>query len=84
MTGTAQHPVVQLGNQAVGFGNANEANGRQQAVLRVIPAHQRLQLGDVAGAHVDDRLVVDLQACLFTQGIAQFFLKMQFQAGLGF
>ena len=43
------------------LGDGDEHGGRDQALLRVLPAHQRLEPADAALAQVVDRLVVHAQ-----------------------
>ena len=45
LAGLAQHPVVEVGDQAVGFGDRDKAVGRKYAVGRVLPANQRFHFG---------------------------------------
>ncbi|MCY1421735.1 hypothetical protein D9M71_373990 [compost metagenome] len=79
--GLTQHPVVQFGNQAIGLGYADEAVRREEAMDRVLPADQGFELADLVGLEVQDRLVIEHQAGVFAQGMAQFFLHLQFQHG---
>ena len=76
-TGMAQHPQVQVDDQAVGFGNADKTVGPEQAMLRMLPAYQRFQFGHVPTAQVEDRLVVHTQPALFKQRQAQLFFQLQ-------
>ncbi|MOA52520.1 hypothetical protein D3C78_1758270 [compost metagenome] len=59
LAGMAQHPEVELGYQTVGFGNTNETLRAEQAMLRMLPANQRLELCHLPGVQIENRLVVD-------------------------
>jgi len=48
LTGFAQDPVVQFGDQAVGLGDGNEPVRRQQSVNRMLPADQRFKFADLS------------------------------------
>jgi len=84
LAGLAQHPVVQLGDQAVRFGNGDEPIGREQSVNRMLPANQRFKFGDLADSQVINRLVIQHQPGVFAQGVTQFFFELQLQGGSGF
>ncbi|MNP23058.1 hypothetical protein D3C76_1157540 [compost metagenome] len=58
LAGAAQHPQVQVDDQAVGFGDADETVRPEQTMLWMLPAHQRLELGDLATVQVEDGLVM--------------------------
>ncbi|RMS43781.1 hypothetical protein ALP65_04634 [Pseudomonas aeruginosa] len=75
--GASQHPVVELVDHAVGFGQADESVRTEQALGRMAPAHQCLQLVYLAVGEGEDRLVVQLQLVV-AQGLAQFLLHLQF------
>ena len=46
-------------DQAAVLGDGDELGGVEQAALGVLPAHERLDAGDLAGAQADHRLVVE-------------------------
>ena len=55
------HEIGERRHQAVVIDRTQEMTRLQQAAARVLPADQRLQPGDLAGAQVDHRLVVEQQ-----------------------
>ena len=54
-----EHVVGQLAHHAGLLGQRHELTRCEQPALGVLPAHERLHLGDLAGREVDDRLVID-------------------------
>jgi hypothetical protein len=56
-----QHVRGEPGDQPRLLGEREELHRRQQPVIRVLPAHERLGPGDLAAAKVQLRLVVDDQ-----------------------
>ena len=54
-------PEAERHDRAVGLRLGQELTGQQQAVLRVLPAHERLEARDPAGRAADDREVVEPQ-----------------------
>ena len=68
--GGAQHPFAERQDQAGFLGQRDEVGRRDHAALGMIPAHQRLEAGDLAGLQVEDRLVVDLELAV-GDGLAQ-------------
>ena len=56
--GVPQHPVAQVHDHPGLFSQRDERIGHQQAALRVVPAHQRLNALDPAGRKFHHRLVV--------------------------
>ncbi|MCY1510187.1 hypothetical protein D9M68_445570 [compost metagenome] len=80
--GAAQHPGVEFGDETIGLGDAYEAVRREQAELRVLPAHQGFQLGHLAAVEVEDGLVVENQALVLGQGQVQFLFQLQLEGGL--
>jgi hypothetical protein len=59
--GLAHHPAPEFDDGAGGFGVGQEARGREQPVLRMLPAHQRFHAGDAAVLRAQLRLVVQAQ-----------------------
>ena len=59
--GGAQHPLAERDDQAGLLGERDELAGRDQAALRMVPAHQRLEAADPAVLEANDRLVVQLE-----------------------
>ena len=59
--GPAQHPVAELDDQAGFFGERNEIGRRDQAALRMVPAHQGFERDDLVAGDVADRLIVDFE-----------------------
>ena len=55
--GAAQHEVGQRDDQARLFGDRDEGQRADGAQFRVVPARQRLEAGDAARGHVEQRLV---------------------------
>ena len=84
MAGFAQYPVVEFGDQAIGFGNADKALWPQQAMLRMVPADQGFEFGYLATFKVEYGLVMQEQPVIFTQGMAQLFFDLQLKRGAGF
>ena len=54
----AEHPAGERDDQAGLLGDRDELLGHEQAVARVVPAHERLDADDAAGHEVDLGLVV--------------------------
>ncbi|MNM82844.1 hypothetical protein D3C81_948870 [compost metagenome] len=84
LAGLAQHPVVQLGDQAIGFGDGDKTIRYEETVDRVLPADQGFELAHLTGLEVIDGLVIEHQAGVFTQGVAQLFFQLQLECGAGF
>ena len=59
--GFAEHPRVDLDDEARLLGQRHELDRCQQAEGRVLPPHERLDAHDAAGTQVDLRLVADPQ-----------------------
>ena len=59
--GRFQYPFAHLHHQARRFGQGDELGGRDHAVLRVVPAHQRFGADDAPAAQRVFRLVVQQQ-----------------------
>ena len=57
LAGAAQHPLAETRDLADILGNGDEAVGRDQAVDRVPPAHQRLAAAEAVLVEIEDRLV---------------------------
>ena len=70
VAGGAQHPFADRHDQACVLGQRNELVGRDQTALGMAPAHQGFDGDDVAAAHVDLRLIQQIQLLVF-QGAAQ-------------
>ena len=83
IAGLAQYPVVEPCDQPVGFGDADKALRAQQAVFRVLPANQGLQLGNAAALEVEDGLVMQEQPLVFIQRMTQLLFNLQLQRGPG-
>jgi hypothetical protein len=64
----AQRPLegdlAQLQRQVVVVEGGHEGGGRQDALFRMVPAHQRLEAGDAVGLDVDDGLVEEVEFAL--------------------
>lgn len=60
-TGGPQHPLADRLDQAGLFGDADETPRHQQALLGMLPTHQRLDTAHPAAHQVDDRLVVQAE-----------------------
>ena len=60
----AHHVEVDLVHQVVFLQRGDEAHRHQEAVLRVLPAGERLLVADLAGDGAGDGLIVDLQPAL--------------------
>ena len=60
--GALLDPAPDRLDQAAVLGDRDEVAGFEQAALRVLPADQRLEAGDLAGAQADHRLVVEGRA----------------------
>ena len=58
------HPLTDRLDQPGLFGYGNEGARRQQSALRMVPAQQGFHTDHLAGAHVDERLVVELELLL--------------------
>jgi hypothetical protein len=80
--GVAQHPQVEVDDQAVGFGNADETVGPSRPCWGCC---QRTRASSLATrpAQVEDRLVMHAQAALFEQRQAQLFFQLQGNRGAG-
>ena len=65
----AQHPFAERDDEADLLGDADELGRRQQPLVAVTPAQQRLEAAGPLGADIDDRLVVHLELAA-RQGIA--------------
>ena len=63
------HPAAQLACEVDGFGHPDERVGREQPAGRVLPAHQRLEREDLAGAHVDFGQVVQDQGAVLDRAL---------------
>ena len=61
--------AVELVDLAVLLENADERAGRQQTVLRVLPARERLEPADLARFGRDHRLIVDLDIAVLDRRI---------------
>ena len=59
--GALLDPAADRLDQAAVLGDRDELGRVEQAALGVLPAHQRLEAADLAGAKVDHRLVVERQ-----------------------
>ena len=59
--GALLDPAADRLDQAAVLGDRDELGRVEQAALGVLPADQRLEAADLAGAEVDDRLVVERQ-----------------------
>ena len=84
MAGFAQHPMVEPGDQPVGLGDADKTLRAEQAVFRVLPAHQGLQLGNPTTLEVEDGLVMQEQPLVLIQRIAQLLFNLQLKVSSGF
>ena len=58
----AQHPLAEGQDQARLLGHGDERDRRQEALLRMLPAHERLEAHDPARRDADERLVVQQRA----------------------
>ena len=65
----AHHPSAQLACEVDGFGDADERVGGEQPARRVLPAHQRLEREDLAGAHVDLGQIVQDQGAVLDRAL---------------
>ncbi len=61
LAGAPGNPAVQLADETVALGQADEALRADEAQLRVLPAHQRLEADRLAAKAIDDRLVMHRQ-----------------------
>jgi len=61
LTGFFEHPLANRDDQARVLGQRNEVAGWDQALVRVFPAHERLQACNAAVVQGKDRLVVHAQ-----------------------
>ncbi len=68
--GGAQHPFAERQDQSGFLRQRDEISRRDHAALRVVPAHQRLEAGNLAGLQIKDRLVVNLELAV-GDGLAQ-------------
>src|SRR5207245_4416471 len=68
--GALQHVLAERNDQTGLLGQRNELVGRDEPLLRMAPASQRLGAGWLARLDVDDRLVVHLQL-VAREGLAQ-------------
>src|ERR1043166_5276597 len=59
--GLAQDPLAERNDQAALLRDRDELVWRNEAALRVTPAHQRLGAGTLLGTDVDDGLIVQLE-----------------------
>ena len=59
--GGPHHPLADLEDQPALLGDRDELAGRNIAALRMAPAHERLEPGDIAGLDIDLRLVDEAQ-----------------------
>ena len=57
--GFGEHPAAELDDLAGFLGRGDERARHYQAVVRVVPAHQRLDAEQFALGEVDDRLVLE-------------------------
>jgi hypothetical protein len=78
-----QHPFADGDNQAAFFGQADEAQRRNDAVLGMLPADQRFDPDDQAGAQVDLGLVQQVELA-FVERAAQAFEHDQLLLDLAF
>ena len=60
-TSLAKHPFANWVNQAAVFCHANKLHRIHQLPIRLLQAHQRLRAGDVSGAQIQRRLVMQHQ-----------------------
>ena len=72
----SMHPAADRLDQAALLGDRDELAGVEQAAPRMVPAHQRLEAGDLAAAQRDDRLVVQRQL-VAPDRAAQLVLELQ-------
>lgn len=80
--GLAKHPPAEWQDQARLHGERDELRRWNQAALRVLPAHQRLQADDPAVRQAHDRLIVHREL-LALDGTAQFSLQREARHGAG-
>ena len=71
----AQRPFADLCDQPGVFGNRDEFGGRNETVLRMVPAQQRFKPGDLLGRGLHHGLIIQLQLAM-RQGIAQVFFQL--------
>ena len=76
------HPAADRLDQPAVLGDRDELAGVEQAALGVVPAHQRLDAGDLAGAEAIDRLVVQLELVALER-VAQLALGLEAAHGAG-
>ena len=65
----SQHPVADRHEQPGVFGDSEEVFGHQQTSGGVPPAQERFDAVDRAGAHLDDRLVVEAELVAFDRAV---------------
>ena len=78
--GLAQHELAERDNQPGFLGQRNEKARRNQAFLRMTPAHQRFGRIQAVFLHAQPRLIEDLQLA-FLDGATQLVFQLEiFQA----
>ena len=65
-----EHVAPERDDQAGVLGERDELGRGDAAAARVVPAHERLDRGRLAGREVDDRLVLDDQLALLDRALA--------------
>src|SRR5689334_25231109 len=74
--GAFERPAADRLDQAAVLGDRDEVAGVEQAALRVAPAHQRLETGDLDAAQREQGLVVQLEL-VAVESLAQLTLDLE-------
>ena len=66
-----ERDAAELVNCAGRLGGGDELDGRDIAALRMLPAHQRFEVGQASGLGLDDGLVGEAQRAVTAQRVGE-------------